>query len=48
MSLFEALYEWSCNTLISLSDLVKKVFIEWDMLVNMEHEMEVMKKNIEV
>ena len=39
MSLFEALYGWSCNNPISWSDLVNKVLIEMEMLTKMEHEM---------
>ena len=36
MSPFEALYGWSCNTLISWSDQLNMVFIGLDMLVEME------------
>jgi len=46
MSIFEALYGWSCNTPISWSDLVNKVLIGPDMLVYMEQEMQVIKKNL--
>eukprot|EP00253_Pinus_taeda_P034821 PITA_34821 len=48
MSPFEALYGQSCNTPISLSDLVNRVFIGLDMLVDMEREMKVIKKNLKV
>jgi len=48
MSLLEALYERSCNILISWSDLVNKVLIRLDILVYMEHEMKVIKKNLKV
>ena len=48
MSPFEALYEWSCNTAISWSNLVRRVLIAPDMLVDMEHEMQVIKKNLKV
>jgi len=46
MSPFEALYRQSCNTPISWSDLVIRVLIEPDMLADMEHEMQVIKKNL--
>jgi len=46
MSLFEALYERSCNTPISWSDPVNKVLIRPDMLVDMEQEMKVIRKNL--
>ena len=48
MSPFEALYGRSCNTPISWSDPVKRVLIRLDMLVDMEHEMQVIKKNLKV
>jgi len=48
MSLFEALYGWSCNTPISWSDPVNRVLIGPDMLVDMEYEMRVIKKNLKV
>ena len=48
MSLFEALYGWSCNTPISWSDLVNKVFFGPDKLVDMEQEMHVIKNNLKV
>ena len=38
MSLFEALYGWSCNTPISWSDPVNSVLIGLDMLADMERE----------
>jgi len=38
MSPFESLYGWSCNTPISCSDLVGRVLIGLDMLINMEQE----------
>eukprot|EP00253_Pinus_taeda_P017283 PITA_17283 len=41
MSLFEALYEQSCNTPISWSDPVNMVLIGLDMLADMEQEMQV-------
>eukprot|EP00253_Pinus_taeda_P001475 PITA_01475 len=46
MSHFEALYGWSCNTLISWSYLVNRVLIGPEMLANMEQEMQVIKKNL--
>ena len=46
MSRFEALYGRSCNTPISWSDPVNKVLIGPDMLADMEHEMQVIKKNL--
>ena len=46
MSLFEALYGWNCNTPISWSDLVNRVLIGSDMLVEMEQEMQVIRKNL--
>jgi len=39
MILFEALYGHSCNTPINLSDLVNRVLIGPDMLVEIEQEM---------
>ena len=45
MSLFEALYGWCCNTLINWSDPVNRVLIGPNMLVEMEQEMQVIKKN---
>ena len=46
MSLFEALYGWSCNTPINWSDPVNKMLIGPYMLVEMEHEKQVIKKNL--
>lgn len=46
MSLFEALYRHTCNTPISWSDPVNRVLIGLDMLEEMEHEMQVIKKNM--
>jgi len=46
MSPFEALYGRSCNTPISRSDLVNKVLIGPDMLADMEHEIQVIKKSL--
>ena len=46
MSLFEALYGRSCNTLISWSDPFNTVLIGLDMLVDIEWEMQVIKKNL--
>ena len=46
MSLFEGLYGPSFNTPISWSDPVNMVFIGPDMLVRMEQEMQVLKKNL--
>lgn len=48
MSLFEALYGQSCNTPISWSVLVNRVLITPNMLVEMEQEMHVIKKNLKV
>ena len=48
MSPFETLYGWSCNTPISWSDPVNMVLIRLNMLVEMEEEMQVMKKNLKV
>lgn len=45
MSLFEALYGWSCNTPINWSDPVNGLLIGLDMLAGMEQEMQVIKKN---
>lgn len=39
MSSFEELYGWSCNTPISWSDLVNRVFIGPNMLLELEKEM---------
>ena len=44
MSPFEALYGRSCNTHIIWSDPVNRILIGPDMLVDMEQEMEVIKK----
>jgi len=44
--LFEALYGQSCNTPISWSDLVNRVLIESNMLEEMAHKMQVIKKNL--
>eukprot|EP00253_Pinus_taeda_P018853 PITA_18853 len=46
MNLFKALYGWSFNTPINWSDPVNRVFIGPDMLVDMEQEMQVIKKNL--
>ena len=46
MSLFEALYGQSCNTPINWSDPVNMVLIGLGMLVDMEQEIQVIKKNI--
>ena len=46
MSLFEALYGWSCNTPLSWSDPVSRVLIGPDTLADMEQEMQVIKKNL--
>jgi len=43
---FEELYGRSCNTPISWSGLVSRLLIRPDMLANMEHEMQVIKKNL--
>ena len=48
MSPFEALYRRSCNTPISWSDPVNRVLIGPDMLVDMEHEMQAVKKKRKV
>jgi len=48
MSPFEALYGRSCNTPISWSDLVNMVLIGMDLLVDMEQDMQVIKKNLKV
>lgn len=47
MSLFEVLYGWSCNTHINYSDLLNMILIGPNMLVEMEHEMRVIKKNLQ-
>ena len=46
MSPFEALYGSICNTPISWSDPVNKVLIGPIMLEEMEHEMQIIKKNL--
>ena len=46
--MFEALYGRSCNTPISWSDPVNMVFIGSDMFVDMEQDMQAIKKNIKV
>ena len=46
MNLFEALYGHSCNSPISCSGPVNRALIGLDMLVEMEHEMQVIKKNL--
>eukprot|EP00253_Pinus_taeda_P024735 PITA_24735 len=46
MSRFEVLYGQSCYTPISWSDPVNKVLIGPDMLVDMEQEIQVIKKNL--
>ena len=48
MSPFEALYGRSCNTPINWSDPVSRVLIGTDMLADMEQEMQVIKKNLNV
>ena len=48
MSPFKALYKKSCNTPISWSDPITKVLIGLDMLVYMEHEIQVINKNRKV
>jgi len=48
MSPFKALYGWSCNTPINCSDPISRVSIGPDMLVEMEHEMQVIRKNLKV
>jgi len=48
MSPFETLYGWSCNTPISWGDPMNKVLIGPDMFAEMEHEMQVIKKNLKV
>eukprot|EP00253_Pinus_taeda_P005949 PITA_05949 len=48
MSPFEAFYGWSCSTPISWSYLVNKVLIGSEMLADMEHEMQAIKKNLKV
>lgn len=46
MSPFEALYGQSCNTPISWSDPFNKVLVGPDKMVDMEQEMQVIKKNL--
>jgi len=46
MNHFKALYGWSCNTPISWSDPISRVLIGLDILADMEHEMQVINKNI--
>ena len=46
MGSFKALYGQSCNTPIGWSDLVNMVLIGPDMLADMEHEIQVIKKNL--
>ena len=46
VSPFEVVYGQSCNTPINWSDLVSMVLIASDMLADMEHEMQVIKKNL--
>jgi len=46
MSPFEALHGQSCNTPIRWSDPVNRVLIGPDMLVDIEQEMYVIKKNL--
>lgn len=48
MSPFEALYGRNCNTPIIWSDMVNRVLIGMSMLVEMEKEMQVIKKNLKV
>eukprot|EP00253_Pinus_taeda_P034815 PITA_34815 len=48
MSLFESLYGRCCNTPISWSDPVNRVLIGPYMLVEMEKEMQVIKKNLKL
>lgn len=47
MSPLQALYGRSCNSPIRWSDLVNKELIGLDMLVDMEQEMQIIKKNVE-
>ena len=47
MSPFEALYGRSCNNPIGWIDPVNKVLIGTNMVVDMEQEMQVIKKNLE-
>ena len=46
MSPLKALYGKSCNTPINSSDLVNRVLIGLDMLVDNEQEMKVLKNNL--
>ena len=46
MSLFEDLYGGNYNTPISWSDPVNRMLIGPDMLANMEHEIQVIQKNL--
>lgn len=48
ISMFEALYGQSCNTTIILSNLVNRVLRGPNMMVEMEQEMLVIKKNMKV
>ena len=48
MSLFGALYERICITLISWSDLVNRVLIGLNMVAETEQEMQVIKENLKV
>jgi len=45
MSPFEALYEKSCNAPINWTDLVNRVSIATNMLVEMEQEIHAIKRN---
>lgn len=48
MNLFEALYERSYNTPISLTGQVSKVLIGLDMLKEMEYQIHIIRKNLKV
>jgi len=48
MSPFEAFHGHSCNTPISWSDSVNIMLIGQDILVEMEWEVKVIKKNLKV
>lgn len=46
MSPFKAIYGWIFNTTISWSDLVNRAKIGSNMLVEMEQEMQVIRRNL--
>jgi len=48
MSLFDALYVQSFNTPINWSDLVNRLLMGPEVLVDLEHEIQVIKKNLKV